>query len=315
MYLDGLVGNDFPYLLGHEGAGIVEAVGPGVRSPAVGDFVILAWRAPCGRCRFCALGSPNLCADSLNAQPRMRTHDGLTLTPALGIGTFCTHTLVAAEQAVPVPPSVPAAQACLIGCGVMTGVGAAFYAANVRRGSTVAVFGCGGVGVSVIQGARLAQARQIIGVDVAENKLSWAREFGATDTVDARNSDPVERIHELTGGLGVDYSFESAGLPATLAEALWSRDLAGTCVMIGVHGPGSTLELPLQRFFGLGGSLRVSWYGDCLPSRDFPLLCDLYLKGRLMLDEVVTKRITLGDIEQAIDDIHSGQVLRSVIIL
>lgn len=315
MYLDGLVGDDFPYLLGHEGAGIVEAVGPGVQSPTVGDYVILAWRAPCGRCRFCALGAPNLCADSLNAQPRMRTHDGLMLTPALGIGTFCTHTVVAAEQAVAVPPSVPPAQACLIGCGVMTGVGAAFYAANVRRGSTVAVFGCGGVGVSVIQGARLAQARQIIGVDVAQNKLAWAREFGATDTVDARDSDPVERIHELTGGLGVDYSFESAGLPATLAQALWSRDLAGTCVMIGVHGPDATLELPLQRFFGLGGTFRVSWYGDCLPSRDFPLLCDLYLKGRLMLDEVVTKRITLGDIEQAIDDIHSGQVLRSVIIL
>lgn len=314
MYMEGLVGNDFPYLLGHEGAGIIEAVGAGVDSPKPGDFVILAWRAPCGSCRFCLIGMPNFCSSSLNAQPRMRTSDGIALTPALGLGTFCTHTVVAAKQAIPVSTLVPPAQACLIGCGVMTGVGAVLYAANVRRGSTVAVFGCGGVGVSVIQGARLAQARQIIGIDVADTKLAWAKQFGATDVIDARHSDPVEQIHELTDGLGVDYSFEAAGRADTLEQALWSRDLASTCVMIGVHGPDAAITLPLQQLFGLGGALRVSWYGDCLPSRDFPLLCDLYLKGQLMLDEVVTKRIGLGDVQRAIHDMHAGTVLRSVIL-
>lgn len=315
MYLEGLVSDAFPYLLGHEGSGVVEAVGPGVDAPKVGDYVILAWRAPCGVCRFCSIGRPSFCAASLNAQPRMRTSDGKVLTPALGIGTFCTHTVIAASQAIPVSTDVPPAQASLIGCGVMTGVGAALYAADVQPGSTVAVFGCGGVGVSVIQGARLAHASRIIGIDVATNKLEWAREFGATDTVDARTVDPVQRIHELTGGLGVDYSFESAGRPDTLEQAIWSRDLAGTCVMIGVHGTDASIQLPLQRFFGLGGALRVSWYGDCLPSRDFPLLCDMYLKGRLLLDQVVTKRIGLNEVSQAFRDMHEGSVLRSVIVM
>jgi S-(hydroxymethyl)mycothiol dehydrogenase len=315
MYIDGDVGGEYPYLLGHEGAGIVEAVGPGVVTPSVGDYVILAWRAPCGQCRFCVIGQPSFCAASLNAVPKMKTSDGQLLTPALGIGTFATHTVVAAEQAIVVTRDVPPAQACLIGCGVMTGVGAALYAANVRAGSTVAVYGCGGVGVSVIQGARLAHARQIIGVDVADNKLAWARQFGATHTVDARAGDPVQRIKELTGGLGVDYAFESAGRSDTVEQALWSRDLAGTCVMIGVHGNAAALELPLQRYFGLGGSLRVSWYGDCLPSRDFPLLCDLYLKKELLLDEVVTRRIRLEDTDEAFAAMHRGEVLRSVIVL
>lgn len=313
MYQQGDVGDDFPYLLGHEGSGVVEAVGPGVQRPAVGDYVILAWRAPCGLCRFCSIGLLHLCADSLNAQPGMRTQDGLTLTPALGIGTFCTHTVVAARQAIPVPRAVPPAQASLIGCGVMTGVGAALYTAGVRRGGTVAVFGCGGVGASVIQGARLARARQIIAVDVAPHKLSWARDFGATDTIDAREGDPVERIKELTGGYGVDYSFEAAGRTDTLGQALWCRDLAGTCVLIGVPTPAATLELPLLRFFGLGGALRVSWYGDCLPSRDFPLLCSWYLQGELKLDELVTRRIGLGDTEEAFHAMHGGETLRSVI--
>ena len=315
MYLDGLIGDHFPYLLGHEGSGIVEAVGPGVESPKVGDYVILAWRAPCGKCRFCRIGKPSFCAASLNAKRRMHTADGAILSPALGIGTFCTHTVVAASQAVPVSSDVPPAQASLIGCGVMTGVGAALYAAAVHPGSTVAVFGCGGVGVNVIQGARLAHARKIIGVDVADNKLAWARQFGATDTVDARTVDPVERIHELTDGFGVDYSFESAGRADTLEQAIWSRDLAGTCVMIGVHGPTPQIDLPLQRYFNLGGALRVSWYGDCLPSRDFPLLCDMYLKNQLMLDEAVTKRISLDEVEAAFHDMHEGTVLRSVIVM
>lgn len=314
MYRDGDVGDDFPYLLGHEGAGIVEAVGPGVQQPQVGDYVILAWRAPCGLCRFCSIGQPQLCAASLNAEKRMRTADGLTLTPALGIGTFCTHTVVADYQAIPVSPDVPPAQASLIGCGVMTGVGAALYTAGVRRGSTVAVFGCGGVGASVIQGARLARARQIIAVDVAPDKLQDARDFGATDTVDARDGDPVARILELTGGNGVDYSFEAAGRTDTLEQALWCRDLAGTCTIIGVPGPDASINLPLQQFFSRGGALRVSWYGDCLPSRDFPLLCDWYCQGELNLDEIVSRRIGLDETEEAFHAMHDGKTLRSVIV-
>jgi S-(hydroxymethyl)mycothiol dehydrogenase len=315
LYRDGDVGDEFPYLLGHEGAGIVEAVGPGVQSPKVGEYVILAWRAPCGTCRFCLIGQPHLCSASLNAEKRMRTADGKTLTPALGIGSFCTHTVVAASQAVPVPREVPPEEACLIGCGVMTGVGAAFYTAPVRAGSTVAVFGCGTVGASAIMGSSLRNAARIIAVDIAPRKLAVMSTFGATDTVDARDGEVVERILDLTDGHGVDYSFECAGLTQTLEQALWCRDLAGICTMIGVPSPTARYELPTQQFFGRGGSLRVSWYGDCLPSRDFPLLCDLYLKGKLKLDELVNNRVPLGDAEMGFEAMHDGETLKSVINL
>src|SRR5689334_16864121 len=221
----------FPFLLGHEGAGIVEAVGPGVESPQVGDHVIMAWRAPCGNCRFCRAGQPNYCAASLNAEKRMRGKDGVLLNPVLGIGTFCTHTLVHAKQAIPIAHDLPSPQMSLIGCGVMTGVGAALYQAKVTPGSSVAVFGCGGVGDSVIAGARLAGATTIIAVDIDPRKLEWAKEFGATHTVNPRDGDPVAAIKALTGGNGVNYSFEAVGIPATWDQALWCRDLAGTCIM------------------------------------------------------------------------------------
>lgn len=315
-YKLGKIGDDFPYLLGHEGSGVVVAVGERVSTPAVGDYVVLAWRAPCGHCRFCTIGQPHLCAASLNAQPRMYTKKGnIKLSPAIGIGTFCTHTVVAAKQAVPIPVECPPQQACLIGCGVMTGVGAALYTAGVRRGSSVAVFGCGGVGCSVIMGAKLARAGKIIGVDIAENKLAWAREFGATDAVNASKVDPVEAIKELTGGNGVDYAFEAVGTPQTLLQALWSRDLAGTCTLIGVPDPTMKIEVPMMQFFGLGGALRVSWYGDCLPSRDFPLLANWYLQGELDLDRMVTRVINLEDTEAAFEAMEHGETLRSVIRL
>lgn len=315
LYRDGDVGDEFPYLLGHEGAGIVEAVGPGVHSPRVGEYVILAWRAPCGFCRFCHIGQPHLCSASLNAEKRMQTQDGQTLTPALGIGTFCTHTVVAAAQAIPVSEQIGPEQACLIGCGVMTGVGATFYTAPVRAGSSVAVFGCGTVGASAIMGASLRNARRIIAADIAPPKLEAMKSFGATDTIDAREGNVVERIKDLTDGHGVDYAFECAGLTQTLEWALWCRDLAGACVMIGVPPPAARLELPTQQFFGLGGSLRVSWYGDCLPSRDFPLLVDLYLKGKLNLDSLVTNRIPLGDAALGFEAMHDGQTLKTVMHL
>jgi S-(hydroxymethyl)mycothiol dehydrogenase len=306
----------FPFLLGHEGAGIVEKVGPGVTTPAVGDSVILAWRAPCGRCRFCKVAQPHLCSASLNAEKRMRGADGAILNPVLGIGTFCTHTVVAASQAIPVPAELPPEQMCLIGCGVMTGIGAVFNSAGVKPGTSVAVFGCGGVGTSVIQGARLARATTIIGVDIDPRKLAWAEELGATHVVDASKGDPVARIKEITGGHGVNYSFEAVGRPETLLQALWSRDLAGTCVLIGVPGPGPVLDLPMQQFFDLGGALRVSWYGDCLPTRDFPMLAEWYRTGQLKLDyPVVTQTIRLDETEEAFAAMERGETLRSVISL
>jgi S-(hydroxymethyl)mycothiol dehydrogenase len=304
----------FPFLMGHEGAGIIEAVGEGVTNTKVGDHVILAWRAPCGNCRFCLRGQPNLCAASLNAEKRMRTMDGELLNPVLGIGTFCTHTLVHARQAIPIDHALPSAQMSLIGCGVMTGIGAALYTAGVKPGTTAAVFGCGGVGDSVITGAKLAGATTIIAVDLDARKLEWAKQFGATHTVNAGEGDPVAKIKELTGGFGVDYSFEAVGIAQTLEQALWSRDLAGTCVFIGVPGPGPRLDLDLQRYFDTGGSLRVSWYGDCLPTRDFPLLAAWYQQGELNLDAIVTRKITLDETEEAFNAMKRGETLRSVIM-
>lgn len=311
----GIYGTDgFPFLLGHEGAGIVEAVGPGVESPQVGDHVILAWRAPCGQCRFCRAGQPNYCANSLNAEKRMRGKDGVTLNPVLGIGTFCTHTLVHAKQAIPIARDLPSAQMSLIGCGVMTGVGAALYQAKVTPGSSVAVFGCGGVGDSVIAGARLAGATTIIAVDIDPRKLEWSKDFGATHTVNAREVDPVAKIKELTGGNGVNFSFEAVGRPETLEQAIFCRDLAGTCIFIGVPGNGPTLTLELQKFFDLGGYLGVSWYGNCLPTRDFPMLAAWYQQGQLNLDKVVTRTITLEETEEAFHAMERGETLRSVIV-
>ena len=304
----------YPFILGHEGAGVIEAVGPGVTTHKVGDHVILAWRAPCGRCRFCQAGKPNFCSASLNAEKRMRTQDGLLLNQVLGIGTFCTHTLVHADQAVAYDPMLPAAQMSLIGCGVMTGVGAALYAAGVRPGTSVAVFGCGGVGDSVIAGARLGGATTIIAVDIDPKKLEWSKEFGATHTVNAREVDPVAKIKEITGGNGVNYSFEAVGKAQTVDQALWCRDLAGTCIIIGVPGPGPKMTLDLQRFFDLGGRLGVSWYGDCLPTRDFPMLAEWYRQGRLNLDKIVTRTISLDETEAAFDAMKRGETLRSVIV-
>lgn len=305
----------FPFLLGHEGAGIVEQIGEGVTNISEGDYVILAWRAPCGSCRFCLVGQPHLCSASLNAEKRMRTTDGITLTPILGIGTFCTHTVVHSRQCIPVSSSLPPEQMSLIGCGVMTGVGAALYSAAVKPGESVAVIGCGGVGDSVIMGAKLAGATTIIAVDIDPRKLEWAKGFGATHTVNPLDGDPIAKIKEITGGNGVNASFEAVGKPQTIETALWCRDLAGRCVIIGVADQQAKLELPVAKFFDIGGSLRISWYGDCLPTRDFPLLAAWYAQGQLDLDGVVTRRITIDETEEAFHAMERGETLRSVIVL
>jgi S-(hydroxymethyl)mycothiol dehydrogenase len=295
-YREGSINDDFPFLLGHEAAGTVEAVGPGVTNVAPGDYVVLAWRAPCGVCRSCRRGRPWYCFDSANAASRMTLSDGTPLAPALGIGAFVEKTLVAAGQAVVVDPAARPEAAGLIGCGIMAGFGAAVNTGGVSRGDTVAVFGCGGVGDAAIAGSSLAGARVIVAVDVDDRKLEWARRFGATHAVNASSEDPVSAIKSLTGGFGADVVIEAVGRPETYRQAFFSRDLAGTLVQVGVPDPSMTIELPMIELFGRGGALKSSWYGDCLPSRDFPMLIDLYLSGRLDLDGFVTETIGLHEV-------------------
>ena len=313
-YREGAINDDFPFLLGHEAAGIVESVGDGVEDLEPGDYVILAWRAPCGTCRSCAKGKPWYCFDSANAAQPM-TLDGVPLSPALGIGAFAEKTLVAARQAVKVDPAAPPEAAGLIGCGVMAGFGAAVNTGEVTRGETVAVFGCGGVGDSAILGASVAGARQVIAVDLDDRKLEWARGFGATDTVNASAGDPVEAIQALTGGLGVDVAIEALGLPQTFGQAFNARDLAGRLVLVGVPAPDAKVELPMIEIFGRGGSTKSSWYGDCLPTRDFPLLIDMHLSGRIDLGLFVSETIALDGVEEAFHKMERGEVLRSVVVL
>ena len=313
-YREGGINDEFPFLLGHEAAGVVESVGDGVTEVAPGDYVILNWRAVCGDCRACLRGRPWYCFNTHNATQRMTLEDGTELSPALGIGAFIDKTLVAAGQCTKVDPKAPPAVAGLLGCGVMAGIGAAINTANVQRGDSVAVIGCGGVGNGAIVGALLAGASRVIGVDVDERKLAWATEFGATHTVNSREADAVESIRELTGGFGADVVIDAVGRPETYKQAFYARDLAGTVVLVGVPTPDMTVELPQIDVFGRGGSLKSSWYGDCLPSRDFPMLIDLYLQGRLDLDRFVSETISLDDVEKAFDKMHRGEVLRSVVV-
>ena len=314
-YREGAINDDFPFLLGHEAAGIVESVGDDVQEVAPGDFVILNWRAVCGNCRACKRGRPWYCFATHNATQKMTLTDGTPLSPALGIGAFAEQTLVAAGQATKVDPRAKPEVAGLLGCGVMAGLGAAMYTGDVGRGDSIAVFGCGGVGNAAIAGARLAGANPIIGVDIDERKLGWAKEFGATHTVNSRDTDPVEAIRALTDGNGADICIEAVGRPEVLEQAFYARDLAGTVVQVGVPDPSMRIELPMIEFFGRGGALKPRWYGDCLPSRDFPMLIDLYLEGRLDLERFVSETIALDDIEEAFHKMERGEVLRSVVVL
>src|SRR5215216_4939875 len=314
-YREGGIGSDFPYLLGHEAAGLVDAIGDGVTSVSPGDFVVLNWRADCGDCRACQRGRPWYCFATHNATQRMTLTDGTPLSPALGIGAFADKTLVAAGQCTKVDPRTPAAVAGLLGCGVMAGLGAAMNTGNVSRGDSVAVFGCGGVGDAAIAGSYLAGASKIIAVDLDDQKLEWAKEFGATHAVNAGKQDPVEYIKSVTDGNGADVCIEAIGLPSVYKQAFEARDLAGTVVLVGVPSPTATLELPFIEVFGRGGALKSSWYGDCLPSRDFPMLIDLYRQGRLDLDRFVSETISIDDVEEAFHKMERGEVLRSVVVL
>jgi len=312
-YREGGINDDFPFLLGHEAAGVVETVGPGVTDVKPGDYVILNWRAVCGQCRSCQRGRPWYCFNTHNATQKMTLTDGTELSPALGIGAFVEKTLVAAGQCTKVDASAAPEVAGLLGCGVMAGLGAAINTGNVGRGDTVAVFGCGGVGDAAIAGSVLAGAKTVIAVDVDDRKLAWAKEFGATHTVNAKEQDPVEAIKTITE-FGADVTIDAVGSPAVFQQAYDARDLAGTTVLVGVPTPDMKWEIPLIEIFGRGGSLKSSWYGDCLPSRDFPMMIDLYQQGRLPLDKFVSETIALDGVEDAFTKMHHGDVLRSVVV-
>ena len=325
---EGGINDDFPFLLGHEAAGVVEAVGPNVTAVAPGDFVILNWRAVCGQCRACKRGELQYCFNTHNATQKMTLADGpdagTELSPALGIGAFAEKTLVAAGQCTKVDPAARAAAVGLLGCGVMAGIGAAINTGGVTRGKSVAVIGCGGVGVAAVTGSALAGASPIIAVDLDAKKLEAATRMGATHTIDSSTTDPVMRIKEIAGEFyegadGADVVIDAVGRPETWKQAFYARDLAGTVVLVGVPTPDMKIpELPLIDVFGRGGALKSSWYGDCLPNRDFPMLVDLYRQGRLELDAFVTEEIGIHDVEAAFQKMHAPDghsVLRSVVIL
>lgn len=314
-YKQGGISDDYPFLLGHEATGVVNAVGPDVTNVQPGDRVILNWRAVCGQCRACLRGEPQYCFNTHNATQKMTLEDGTELSPALGIGAFAEKTLVASGQCTKVDPDADAAAVGLLGCGIMAGIGAAINTGNVRRGDSVAVIGCGGVGIAAVAGSKLAGATRIIAVDIDSRKLELARGLGATDLVNSKDTDPVEEIRRLTDGNGANVVIDAVGRPETYTQAFYARDLAGTVVLVGVPTPDMTLELPLLDVFGRGGALKSSWYGDCLPSRDFPMLVDHYRQGNLDLDAFVTECITLDQVEEAFTKMHDGVVLRSVVEL
>jgi S-(hydroxymethyl)mycothiol dehydrogenase len=313
-YREGAINDEFPFLLGHEASGTVEAVGPDVTNVAPGDFVVLAWRAPCGQCRSCLRGRPWYCFDSRNAGQKMTLEDGTPLSAAIGIGAFAELCLVAAGQAVKVDPAARPEAAGLVGCGIMAGFGAVVNTAQVGRGDTVAVFGCGGVGNAAVHAAALVGARKVIAVDIDARKLELARQFGATDTVDSSQVNPVDAVRELTGGFGADVTVEAVGHPDVFKQAFHARDHAGTLVQVGVPNPQNRIDVRMLDFYGRGGSLRPAWYGDCLPTRDFPILIDLYLRGRYDLDRFVSETIALDQVEEAFAKMQRNEVLRSVVV-
>jgi Zn-dependent alcohol dehydrogenase len=301
-------GMPFPILLGHEGAGRVERVGEGVEHPRPGDYVVIGWRSPCGRCPPCLRGEPRRCRSPVRAKRRLRrARDGAPVTQALLCGTFAPRTIVHADAAIPVPEELPPEQACLLGCAVATGVGAVRTTSPVWAGARVAVLGCGGVGLSAIQGARIAGAGAIVAVDVVPERLESARRLGATELVDARETD-------LADLAPVDFAYEAAGLPDTMAQAVRLLDLGGTATMVGIPRPGTTMSLDLEHeLFHRRATLRVSHGGDHLPAEDFPELARLALAGELELASMVTRTIALDEVESAFEDLRRGNGIRSVI--
>lgn len=316
-------GMSFPIVLGHEGAGIIDAVGDEVKGLAVGDPVVIAYRAPCEQCPACRRGDPRHCYMALRPGPRIRRKsDGANCSQVLRCGTFATHTVVHAKAAIKMPEGMPLDKACLLACGVVTGVGATMNTTPVWPGARVAVIGCGGVGLSVIQGAKIAHAKQIIAVDVNPTKLEWAKQFGATHVVNAKDGDPVAQVRALTEDGwdgGVEFAFEATGIPMCTEQAVKMLSYGGTATTIGFPAATDSVNLNLGDMatgvYWNKAALRVCHCGDALPSHDFPLLAQLYLQGQLDLDAMVTRTIGLGDVEGAFHEMETGNVIRSVILL
>ncbi|HVA32164.1 MAG TPA: alcohol dehydrogenase catalytic domain-containing protein [Gaiellaceae bacterium] len=310
-------GMKFPILLGHEGAGTVEAVGERVTSVAPGDRVVIAWRAPCGDdCPACLRGDPRRCSNNLRAQRRMhRASDGALLSPVLRCGAFADRAIVHEACAVKVPVELPVEQACLLACGFSTGAGAALWATPVRAGASVAVIGCGGVGLAVVQGARLAGAGRIVAIDVVDEKLELALSLGATDAVDGRDADAVAQVRALAGA-GVDYAFSAIGAPSGLADAVRMCAYGGTATLVGVPPPGRTLDIDIERdLFGPKVAIAVTHGGDTMPQQDFPFLAQAALDGRLDLDRFVTRTISLDEVPDALDELYAPKGVRTVVQL
>ena len=310
-------GSRFPILLGHEGAGVVEEVGSDVTSVAPGDRVVVAWRAPCGECPHCRRGDPRRCSSQLRAKRRLhRAVDGALLTPVLRCGTFADHAVVHEACAVKVPEELPLEQATLLACGFSTGAGAALWATPVRQGASVAVVGCGGVGLAVVQGALLRDAGQIVAVDVAPEKLEHALALGATDVVDASAGDPVEAVRELTGGRGVEFAFFAGGGAPALAQTVRMCAYAGWATIVGLLPPRSKLKVDLDaEFFGPRVTLTVTHGGDTIPREDFPFLAQAALDGRIDLARFVTSTIPLDEVPERLPRIGERGEIRTVALL
>ena len=307
----------FPILLGHEGAGVVEDVGSDVTTVVPGDRVVIAWRAPCGECPHCRRGDPRRCSSSLRAKRRLhRAADGALLTPVLRCGTFADHAVVHEACAVKVPEELPVEQATLLACGFSTGAGAALWATPVQEGSSVAVIGCGGVGLAVVQGALLRGAERIVAVDAAPQKLGHATALGATDVVDASAADPVEAVRELTGGSGVEFAFSAVTAPSALRQAMQMCAYAGTATLVGIPLPGAKLDADLEAdFFAPRITLAVTHGGDTIPQEDFPFLAQAALDGRIDLARFVTSTISLDEVPEQLPRIGEGAGIRTVALL
>jgi S-(hydroxymethyl)glutathione dehydrogenase / alcohol dehydrogenase len=310
-----------PVVLGHEGAGVVEEVGKAVTTLAAGDHVVLSSIPHCGRCAYCLNGRQHLCESGLNAamsgQQIAFEKDGADIANFCGLGSFSRYTVVDESAAIKIDDDVPLARACLIGCGVITGVGAALNTARVQAGETVAVFGCGGVGVNVIQGAAIAGASRIVAVDVVGAKLEWAKQLGATDVLNVRGAtgdDASEQVRAMFGGMGVDYAFEAIGAPATIRQAFLSVRRGGKAVIVGVAPFGVDLTLPACMIPLEERSLIGSLYGSAYLPRDVPRLLSLYRRGKLKLDELVSRELKLDEINAGLEALEGGGVLRSVIL-
>ena len=289
-----------PVLLGHEGVGIVEEAGADVQHVAAGDRVVLGWRSACGECRWCARGDPRRCRTPRSAEPRLSLADGRKLSQTLRIGTFATRTVVHSDAAVPLDADLPPEQACLIACCVATGVGSVLHTADVWEGARVAVIGCGAVGLSAVQGARLAGAAEIYAIDLNPAKAELAQSFGAT------HAGPGERL---------DFVFDVVGRPETLAQGLGLLGHAGTLVSIGLPQLGSTASLELEPFFDQRLRILISHGGDHLPAEDFPQLASWALEGKLDLAGMVTKEVGLEDAPRALEELHTGEGIRTVVRL